>query len=203
VIRSAIDGPPADKRRARSHSDCAGIVSVCVIKIAEAGTVYKSTSAAEPRVVDVDDVDVAAAATPPGMEGFTPSEWEPSDATSPAESKAHAPAAATQESDKCRAVNGVRIIGSRAPTPSATDIRPAAIVEWREAPRFVVNPSPSPRAYPVPISVAVRGPVRRNIRGIPNRTVVRLLAPGSVVVQIVVARNISRNVLCGSGIVLA
>src|SRR6266851_3445677 len=130
---------------------------------------------ADKRVVHVDHGDETLPAREPGEERFTKSKREPADAAAPAKTGAEAPA--------------------------ACEIVPAAIVVRGKAPRRIVNPGPTPRADPVPIAVAVRSPARGDLGGIPNMPVLGLIAPSAVIIEVVVADHIARNVTRGNRVV--
>src|SRR5260370_33146743 len=110
------------------------------------------------------------AQTEPGKERFAEAQGEPADSeTKPA----------AEEANKSGAVDWRPKERARAPSPSAREIVPAAIVEGSEAPRRIIKPSPAPGVDPVPIAIAVRSPVRCNITRIPNVAVFRFISPGS------------------------
>src|SRR5260370_38898978 len=101
---------------------------------------------------------------------------------------------ATKETHERWTINGIANVRAWAPAPPAREIVPAAIVERSKSPRLIVNPSPAPRSNPVPIAVAVRSPVHRNMARIPNVAVFWLIAPIAIVVEIVVADDVARNI---------
>src|SRR5713101_1525538 len=147
---------------------------------------------ANERVEYIDDVDEIMAATEPGKKRFAEAQREPADSeTKPA----------AEEANKSGAIDWRPKERARAPSPSAREIVPAAIVERSEAPRRIINPGPAPGVDPVPIAIAVRSPVRCNITRIPNVAVFRFVAPVTVIIQIAVARRIARNVLSGNRVV--
>src|SRR5713101_4761680 len=155
---------------------------------------------ADKRVVHVDHGDETLPAREPGEERFAKSEWEPADAATPAKTGVEAPAAA-KEAHKGRPVDRRTKERARAPAPAAREIVPAAVVVRGKAPRRIVNPGPTPRADPVPIAVAVRSPARGDLGRIPNMPVLGLISPSAVIIEVVVADHIARNVTRGNRVV--
>src|SRR3981189_3307170 len=67
-------------------------------------------------------------------------------ATASAERDPHAEARSANECDEGGSVDRPHNNGTRYPAPASTsDICPTAIMEGREAPRFIFNPGPAPR----------------------------------------------------------
>src|SRR2546429_84428 len=83
---------------------------------------------------------------------------------------------------------------ARHPYPAAVPVRPAAVMERREAPRGVVHPGPAPRLHPDPAAVAVRRPSHDRGPGRPDGTVVGRVAPLTVLVQVLVADGLGRHI---------
>jgi hypothetical protein len=81
------------------------------------------------------------------------------------------------------------------PAPASADNHPASVVIWRVAPRRVIHPRPSPRRDPVPMAFAIRRPARRHPVGVPDMSVVGVIAPVAIIVQVVIADHILRHVL--------
>ena len=134
------------------------------------------------------------------MVGFAPTEREPTITTTPTE--ANSKTKATQESNEGRAVVRIGVDRAGAPTPVGAKIVPAAVVVRGKAPRFVANPSPSPRGDIRPVAVAVGGPVIGLVVGDPDVTVVGFLPPSAVIVEVAITDDITVYILCGGGIVL-
>src|SRR6266852_863938 len=182
---ATVDGLAVRENLAVNCSHGADVMRVHEIDVA-------NVRVANERVVYVDDGDEIMAATEPGKERFAEAQREPADSeTKPA----------AEEANKSGAIDWRPKERARAPSPSAREIVPAAIVEGSEAPRRIINPSPAPGVDPVPIAIAVRSPVRRNITRIPNVAVFRFIAPVTVIIQIAVARRIAGNVLSGNRVV--
>src|ERR1700757_1122867 len=76
---------------------------------------------------------------------------------------------------------------ARDPAPAATRLDPAAIMEWREAPRVAVNPCPAPGSDIGPLAFLIRHPVRSNL-WIPDLAIVGRIRPGAVGRQILPPR---------------
>ncbi len=83
---------------------------------------------------------------------------------------------------------------ARAPSPAAADVRPAAVVERRIAPRGAVHPRIAPSRQPGPVAEAVRSPFARHVRGKPDGAVVGIGLPRPVRREIVRAHHPARNV---------
>src|SRR5438309_2672642 len=144
------------------------------------------------RVAHVDSFNEVMTATEPGEKRFAKAERKPADSeTKPTAEKA----------DKCGAIDRKPKSRTRAPAPTASEIVPAPIVVRRKAPGRIINPGPAPRADPVPISVAVRSPANSNFARIPNVAIFGLIAPVAIVVEIIVADHVARNVFCRDGAV--
>src|SRR5260370_42604249 len=125
--------------------------------------------------------DEVAGGTKGGKAGFGQAKGEQS--ASETEPAAEAKAS-TQEAYESRPIDRRTKERARAPAPPAREIVPAAIMVRSKAPRRIVNPSPAPRADPVPVAVTVRSPAGRNLGRIPNVAVLGLIAPSSVVVEV-------------------
>src|SRR5581483_2602343 len=90
----------------------------------------------------------------------------------------------------------------KADAPMIAVVYPTAIVARCKSPGRVIHPSPSPRVEPYPMAVAIGCPARRNRRN-PDRTVGGNYAPGSVIIQIIRANHVRRNIAVGSVALLA
>src|SRR4029077_5195545 len=119
------------------------------------------------------------------------------------EADTDAPIVSAKESDKGWTINGPRVVSTRAPAPAIVNVSPASIVKRGVAPGLVAYPGPTPGTDPIPVAVAVWSPIHGNGARIPHVAVVRLFVPGSVIVEVVVAGNVTRNVFRGDGIVFA
>src|SRR5579863_5157641 len=84
---------------------------------------------------------------------------------------------------------------ARNPAPARSEPAPAAIMEWRESPRRIVDPAPAPRSDPGPVAGAVGRPVRSDPGREPDCTVIRLLLPLAVVVEVLIADCVVRDIL--------
>src|SRR4029077_20790153 len=67
------------------------------------------------------------------------------------------------------------------PAPAVAGISPASVVEWRETPRLVFNPGPTPRIDIGPVSVAIRSPIRRHAGRYPHRSIAAHVLPAAIV----------------------
>src|SRR5690242_5623297 len=194
MLPAAVDAASVHKVIARSRRHRAQIVRVHEIKV----SVVQHVHVADKRVVDVDHRDEAAAAAKPGEERLAPAQWEPAHAETDTKAEASA-----KPADKSGPVNRRTKERPGAPAPPATDKCPAAVVVRRKTPRLIAYPSPSPRSDPVPAAVAIRCPVRANIVGIPHVPVLRFLAPSAVIIEVVIAGDVARNVVSRSRAVLS
>src|ERR1700749_1171108 len=111
-------------------------------------------------------------------------EREPADTKASAETEADAKAGTAGPAAEHRSVERTRVDRTRPPAPTAADECPTTIVIRSEAPRFIADPSPTPRVDVVPCTVAVRSPSRRDVVRIPDVAVVGLFVPGAVVIEI-------------------
>src|SRR6185437_13767600 len=142
--------------------------------------------------VDVGDVDatvVVAVAVVPRVVDLARAEREPAHRRA-ADAHRHAPAAAAHEGHQRRRIHRACHDRPRDPAPGAADVRPAAVVVGREAPRRIVHPGPTPRRDVGPVAVAVRRPVRRHLAGVPDRAVVGAALPAAVLVEVLVADHV-------------
>jgi hypothetical protein len=87
----------------------------------------------------------------------------------------------------------------RDPPPGASDVHPAPIMERSPAPRGVIDPGPTPHRGRKPVTVAIRSPIRREIRREPGRAIRSHHAPDAALIEIGVAREIARNEVRGLG----
>src|SRR6516165_7804457 len=198
MLSAAVHGLPVDERAVRGGGHRVNVMRIGVVEIAIAAAVE---AVVKESIVDVDVVPVAVVV--PRMEGFAPAEREPAETGAPAKSNAetHTKTGA-KPADIGRSIIWSGPNRPRAPTPVATEIVPAAIVEGSKTPRSIVDPRPAPRADVGPVAVAVRSPVGRNIVGNPNVAVGGFFFPGAVVVEVAVADRVTVNVLPRNGIVV-
>ena len=94
-------------------------------------------------------------------------------------------------------------LAARRPRPALVDLHPAAVVEWRVAPRRVVDPGPAPWRDPGPAAVAVRRPVGGDRARHPQRAVFGVVAPDAVLVEVFVAGHFGGDVTRRGGAVVA
>src|SRR5690349_9171381 len=114
---------------------------------------------AEVIVADISATAIPAAVSPAAVArvvGFTPAQWEPSEAYA-AKAEADAESRAADPAHKGGSVIRTPVAArTRGPRPASAPVDPAAIVERRKAPRLIVNPRPAPGSDPNPVSEAVR-----------------------------------------------
>src|SRR5215469_11312037 len=147
----------------------------------------------KPRVGDVHVIEVTKTSVIPGNEGLAESKRTPAKASAKTESEVNSPARTAEPCNQCWRIVRTRPDRSRRPTPVAARPYPTSIMERSIAPRFVFDPSPSPRILPNPVAVVIRRPAWCDCR-CPNRAIIRRVAPGSVLVEIFVSGDIRRNV---------
>ena len=139
-------------------------------------------------VADIDPVHIVAAHVVGRNVDFTRTQWEPSHINSNAD-------ASTDERYQSRGVNRFNVDGSGYPAPTSANADPAAVMKWGVAPGRVIYPSPSPGSDPRPVAFVVWSPSGIDMIGIPDVTVIRVVAPVAVVIKIFVADNIARQIL--------
>ncbi len=156
----------------------------------------------DPRVAEVDVAEVTATNSIQGVERLPETERTPAEPRSkaPSEAKAEteAPARPAKPSHQRRRIPRLRPIGPRYPSPASADIRPAAVVKGREAPRGSVHPGPAPRADPIPLTITVRRPARIDRGGCPHFAVIGIIFPRSVLVEIFGANHSRSHVTRGN-----
>ncbi len=191
MLRTPIDRLSVHEGIARGNRN--GIHVMSIDKINVANVRVEDVHVVDECVVNIDDGDKAGAGKEPREERLPKAQREPAHAKASPKTPASA-----KEAHKRRPVNRRPIERARAPAPAAREIVPAAIMEGSKAPGVVVNPSPTPRVHPAPITVAVRSPTRGHIGGVPHMSVLRLIAPGAVVIEIVIAGHVAGNVPPGN-----
>ena len=80
------------------------------------------------------------------------------------------------------------------PSPPSADGNPASVVEGRIAPRCIIDPCPSPGRNPRPVAVVIRSPAGFDVR-IPDVSILRIVAPVAVFIEIVIADHVGRKIL--------
>src|SRR6266568_896857 len=83
---------------------------------------------------------------------------------------------------------------ARHPAPHAANDNPASVMERCEAPRLIVNPSPSPGRDPNPVAVAIRSPSNHGSVREPDVAVLGHGPPATVIIEILVADHVARDV---------
>lgn len=184
--------------------DGTDVVRVRIVVIIDGGVV-DDCSVVDIRIGNVDVAEVIAAVSVPRAIWFAKAQREPSYTAvaeaAAAETYPDAPTAATKKTDKGGPIDWLRVNWSRAPSPAAANIGPAAIVIGSKAPRLIVHPGPAPWADPAPGTGAVGRPANFDGTGIPNMAVLGDVAPIAVVVQIVVTSHVARNVPRGNCVI--
>src|SRR5258707_2439350 len=70
-------------------------------------------------------------------------------------------------------------------------------MKWSKTPRRIVPPRPAPGRNPSPMAVVIGSPSSGNRGGHPHVTVLRHVAPFAVIVEILVANYVTRDVADG------
>src|SRR5690349_4832379 len=154
------------------------------------------------RSCDVDAVEVTAAHAVPRNIRFTKAQGAPTVAAKAStEADTHAPSGAAKPRNQRGSVVRTHIDWSRRPPPIVVVINPSAVVERSVAPRLIVNPSPSPRINPDPVSIAIRGPTYINMTRNPHIPVFSGFLPSTVFIEIFIANYIRRNISRRSGVI--
>ena len=149
------------------------------------------------RVGDIDLVEIAATHAIPGDERFTKTQRTPAKAAAETDSDTEV---AAKPADQRGSIVRASINRTGSPSPPAASIDPTAIVERSESPRRIINPRPSPRVFPNPVTSGVRRPTGIHPRG-PYLPVLGSVAPASVFVEIIGTHHVRRDVTCRLGIV--
>jgi hypothetical protein len=133
---------------------------------------------------------------------FTRSQRKPADrSSSAADRDSHAETTAANKRHQRWRVHRTHINyafssrGRRYPSPSAFHIYPTSVMKWRETPRLIINPRISPRLDIRPVAVVIRCPVRGFNAWVPHMSILRRIAPVSVVVQVFISDHILRDIL--------
>ncbi len=150
-------------------------------------------------VADIHLVHIAAAHTVRWHVNFTRTQREPSHVAADADANA----ASTDEDHQSGCIHRPHIHRSGYPAPPAADDHPASIVVGRIAPWGVIDPRVSPGRNPVPVALAIRRPAWAYIVWVPDMTIVPIIAPASIVIQVFVADDIAGHIFRRARIVVA
>src|SRR5581483_5339441 len=146
------------------------------------------------RVGHVDRTDVVLAHVIAGDVYLAGPERKPADANS-----AGRPADPRDHGGRIDRANPTR---ARHPTPRIVPSGPTAVVERRKPPRRVIDPCPTPRRDPSPVSKAVGCPAHGHSRRDPHGTVVRRALPPPVLIEVLRAGDIVGDVLARGGLLI-
>ncbi len=165
------DGVPGNRFRAgecrRGHrGHRSGRLAIAIDDVGDVDVVVDVVDhgGVDHRIAHVDVVEILPARRVARSIHFARSEREPADARDRTGRQRQAEAAAADEGHQRRGVH--RAHGDRAghPAPARLHVRPAAIVERREAPWRIVDPGPAPGIDPGPVPVVIRAPNWRALR---------------------------------------
>ena len=82
-----------------------------------------------------------------------------------------------------------RIVRTRHPTPISARVSPTAVVERSKSPGRIILPRPSPRLHPDPVPIVIRRPACRYVTRNPDVSVLRIIPPRSIFIQIFVTHS--------------
>src|SRR6476661_6496093 len=82
------------------------------------------------------------------------------------------------------------------PCPGIADRYPSPVMERSVAPRRVVNPGPAPGRNPRPMSIVIGSPADGHSRK-PDEAVTGNILPITVIIQILIADDFTRNIANG------
>ena len=206
--RGASDGLRAGKGTLRNHRHRAPNIPVHVVHIGDVrgliiddGVVIDvgDGGGVDRGVADIHLVHVATADLVRRHVNFARTQREPSHIAADAD----ADATSTDEDHQCGRIHGPHIHRSGYPAPAAAHGYPASIVEGRIAPGGVIDPRVSPGSNPVPVALAIWRPAWGDIVWVPDVTIVPIVAPASMVIQIFVADDIAGHILRRGRIIVA
>src|SRR6185369_16692028 len=121
---------------------------------------------------------------------LTPSKRHPSHAVTAAERNSYTPVRSTKPCHQRRRIYRTIVSRSGAPRPTIRGIDPTSIVERGKSPPSVVNPGPSPRLDPCPVSISIWSPTNRYSSRDPHIAVGRHRAPVTVLIQVFITDDI-------------
>jgi len=146
---------------------------------------------------DVDAIHVSLAHVIRRHVHFSRTEREPSYVA------AEASRTPADEDDQRRRIHGLHLGRTGDPAPASADAHPASVVKRCVTPGCIIDPGIAPRRNPCPMAGVVRSPASFNPVGKPNVAVGAIVAPVAVVIEILIANDIVREILGRTGIVVA
>ena len=183
VFGRAQEVAPGDRAAAedvgRHHREGAGRVAVQVLGTCHLPLVRNGA---------IGLVDVALAGVVARPPGLARREREPAHAVAAAD------IGAAHEADQRRRIDGPRARPPRHPAPARADACPAAVVGRRKTPWRGIDPGPAPGRDVDPLAVAVGGPLGIHVARIPDVAVFGNVLPVAVVVELLVAEHLARDV---------
>jgi hypothetical protein len=174
---------------------CDVIYGVVVVDVRDLYHAYAS-------VCHVYFLNITRAGVIPRDINFSRSKGEPSNWFC-AHANSYGKSSAANECDESRGIDRSDRNWPGNPAPTISRICPTTIVKRRKAPRFIFNPGPSPGRNIGPMTVTIRRPITGHTARLPNISVFRIISPTTVVVEILVAGHILRNVLATTSLVFA
>ncbi len=103
--------------------------------------------------------------------------------------------AAADENHECGSVHRRHCDRPRHPAPASLDKYPTSVVKRCVAPRRIVDPGPAPRSDPSPVAIMVGCPTEADLSRVPDVSIVEIVAPLAVAVEIFVADHVARQIL--------
>ena len=140
-------------------------------------------------IADVDAIHVSLAHVIRRHVHFPRTKREPSDVA------AEASGTSADEDHQRRRIHGMPCRWTGDPTPASADAHPASVVKGSIAPRRVIDPGIAPRRNPCPMAGVVRSPASFNPVGKPDVSIGAIVAPIAVVIEILIANDIVRQIL--------
>src|SRR5207302_4890377 len=134
---------------------------------------------------------------------FARPQREPANCCSATHCNSYSEVGATHEGDQRRSINRLSFHRAWYPTPRPACIGPASVMKGRIAPRRIIHPCPAPWCNPGPVAIMIGCPADRHCGRHPNLSVLRVVAPDAVLVEILVANHLRRHVSCRTGALFA
>ena len=153
-------------------------------------------------VRNVHALHIARTAVIPRDVNFAGAEREPSYGCC-ANSDSDAEAGSADEGNQGRGIDWRDCDRTWYPAPAVSGVRPATVVEGGKTPRLVFNPGPSPGRNVGPVAVAIGCPITGDAGRLPDISVFGIIAPAAIVVEILVAGHILRNVFATASLIFA
>src|SRR5262249_42278393 len=126
---------------------------------------------------------------------FAWAEREPADRRAALLAERDAKFGAADEGHQRRRVDRLQVALRGHPEPALAALGPAAVIVGRGGPRRLGDPGPAIDRIGSPAAGAVGRPAGRRVAHVPDLAVLRIVLPGAVVVEVLVAGDAGRQVL--------